>query len=347
MTPRALRAPLALAPSRLFAALLLAVSITACEDSLAPPELNHVVIAVAGQTVVTLPLAIMEQKGFFTEEGLDVEIIHTGSSTDSRDALLSGTADVVMSNYEQLLQIREAQNTDAVSFVLFGNVPGPAFGVRTALAGTIKSAKDLGGRKVGISATGSLSHNLVRYLLRKEGVAESAVNFVVVGLGLAAEAAIETGQVDALASVDPAMTDLQNRGAIQILTDTRTLAGTRALYGGDFTGTTFFVRRSFLERYPVTTQRLTNASIKALRWMHDATPQQIAAVLSDEYVAGDRHLFEQILQNSPGMFSTDGRFAEATLNRVIGIASLFDPTIAGASIKVGDTYTNAFLDRVP
>jgi hypothetical protein len=52
-----------------------------------------------------------------------------------------------------------------------------------------------------------------------------------------------------------------------------------------------------------------------------------------------------MIKNSPGMFSTNGQFDEAALTRVIGAAGLFDPAVAAAGIKVGDTYTNVFVSR--
>jgi NitT/TauT family transport system substrate-binding protein len=327
--------------------LLLATLTTACEEGVTEPEIINVTLAVAGPTnVVLLPLSVMQAKGFFAEEGLNVTILATASSADTRTAFISGAADVAMSNYEQLLSTRTSGGTDAVSFVLFGNTPGPALAVRFSLAGSIKTAKDLSGRKVGISSPSSPSHNLVRYLLRKEGVAESAVTFVSVGLGEPAEAALESGQIDALSSVDPAITDLQIRGTGQVISDTRTLVGTRAVYGGDYTGATLYARRTFIEQHPEATQRLTNAAMKALRWMAASTPEQIVAALSDAQVNGQRDLYVQMLRNSPGMFSTDGLLVEATLNRVIATAGLFDPSIAAAGIMVGDTYTNVFVNRV-
>lgn len=325
----------------------LLLTLTACDEGITEPELTHVTLAVAGPTnVVLLPLSVMQAKGFFAEEGLNVTILATASSADTRAAITSGAADVAMGNYEQILSNRTGGNTDPVSFVLLGNVPGPALAVRNSLAGSIRSAKDLSGRKIGISSPSSLSHNLVRYLLRKEGIAESAVTFVPVGLGEPAEAALESGQVDALSSVDPAITDLQLRGTAQVIADTRTLVGTRAVYGGDYTGPSLYARRSFIQQYPETTQRLTNAAMKALRWMAASTPEQIVAALSDAHVNGQRPLYVQMLEHSPGMFSTDGLLLEATLNRVIATAALFDPAIASASIRVSDTYTNTFVNRV-
>jgi NitT/TauT family transport system substrate-binding protein len=332
---------------RSFLIALVAFSLSSCDEGVFGPELQHVTIAVPGQTnMIFLPLSVIEQLGYFREEGLEVSIVNVASGAEARQALLDGTADVLMSNYEQSLTLRASQSTDAVAFALFGSVPGLALGVRTSQAATVKSAKDLAGKKVGISSPSSGSHNLVRYLLRKEGVAETSVTFTAVGLGETAEAALESGQVDALSSLDPAITDLQQRSTITVLADTRTLNGTIAVYGGPYTGGAFFTRRAFVEQYPETTQRLTNAAVRALRWMSTQTPEQIVAALSDKYVGGQRSLYVAMLKNSPGMFSADGRFDQAVLTRVISTVALFDTGIAGAGIDVTKTYTNSFVERV-
>jgi NitT/TauT family transport system substrate-binding protein len=332
-------------PLRLIA-LLLFFSVSACDEGLTGPERANVTIAVAGQSnLIFLPLTLAQERGYFAAEGLTVTILNVASGADARNAVVNGTADVAMGFYEHVFTLRASQNVDGVAFVLFGDAPGVAVGVRPALASTVKSIKDLSGRKIGISSNGSGSHNTIRYLLRKENIAESAVTFVPVGLNEAAEAALELGQIDALSNIDPAITDLQLRNGITLLSDTRTRAGTQAVYGGDYAGTSFYAKRSFLEQYPGTAQALANASVKTLAWMAASTPEQILAPLSDSFLGGQRSLYVQMLKNSTGMFVNDGHFDESALTRVLQAFSLFDAAVAGANISVGATYTNEFVNR--
>ena len=57
-------------------------------------------------------------------------------------------------------------------------------------------------------------------------------SYVSVGAGQTAIAAARRGEIDALVSVDPVINLLDSEKAIRIVADTRTVEGTRQVYGG-------------------------------------------------------------------------------------------------------------------
>jgi NitT/TauT family transport system substrate-binding protein len=330
---------------RLFAILFSLLLLPACNEGVFGPEKATITIATPGQTnVILLPISIIEQLGYFADEGLDVRILNVPSGVDARNALLDGRADVTMGFYETSLNLGAGDN-EGVAFVEVTHVPGLVLVVRSALASSTRSARDLVAKRVGVTSLGAPSHNFARYLLRKENTAESGVTFVAVGQGATAESALESGQIDALVSVDPSITRLVQRGSAVILADSRTLANTTSIYGAPYTTSSFFATRGFIDRNPETTQRITNAAVRALKWMAGSTPEQIIAALPDAYVGGQRDLYVSILKSSPGMYSTDGRLDESVLRSVIALAGSFDASVASANIDVTKTYTNRFVDR--
>lgn len=105
--------------------------------------------------------------------------------------------------------------------------------------------------------------------------------------------------------------------------------------------------RAWLERNPDTAQRLVNAMVRGLRWMQGKSPEEIAAVLPEEYFLGDRALYLKVLRNSLESFSPTGRFSDTAPLRPLTVLSAFDPNVARARIDLKRTYTNEFVDRVP
>ena len=84
-----------------------------------------------------------------------------------------------------------------------------------------KSAADLKGMKIGVTAPGSSSHFFVLYLMAKAGLQPTDATLVGVGGGAAAVEAMKNGSIDATANFDPVITRLEQDGIIRIVTDTR------------------------------------------------------------------------------------------------------------------------------
>ena len=302
------------------------------------------ILAVGGKTaVVYLPLTVAEQQRFFEAEGLEVEIQDLQGGAKALQALVGGSADVVIGYYDHAIQMH-AKNKEITAISLLGRYPGLVIGVRSDLTG-VSNIGGLKGMKVGVTAPGSSTQFMVDFLLTRHGLRPSDVSIVGIGAGGTAVAAIEQKQVDALVNMDPMITVLEARGLIRLLVDTRTERGTNEVYGGEYPGASLYTTGEFIDRYPTTAQRLVTAIIKALRWIHDRTPEQVAAGLPESYFAGNRELYLKGLTSSREMFSLDGRFSETAPPKVLNVLSQFDESVARATIDLSKTYTNRFVDE--
>ena len=71
-----------------------------------------------------------------------------------------------------------------------------------------------------------------------------------VGLGATAVAAIEQGQVDAVVTLDPAVTVLKARHPdLRLLADTRSAADTEALFGSGYPGGALYTLQSWIDEF--------------------------------------------------------------------------------------------------
>ena len=140
------------------AALLALAALAQAQGAL---EKIKVHIAVGGKSAFYyLPLTIADQLGYFKAEGLDITISDFAGGSQALRAVVGGSADVVSGAYEHTISL-QGKKQHFQAFVLQGRLPQISMGVATAKAANYKSPKDLKGMKIGVSAPGSSTNNLV------------------------------------------------------------------------------------------------------------------------------------------------------------------------------------------
>ena len=172
-----------------------------------------------------MPFFVAVGQNLFAKHGVEAEVSQFPGGARAMQALLGGSSDVVCGYYEHTVQLA-AKNAKLTAFVLQAQNSGLVLGVRKELAGQIKSAADLKGRKIGVSAPGSATHLFAMQLMAKAGLKPTDASAIGVGTTQTAITAFERGDIDALSLFDPIMNDLQTKGAAVILADARDAAGT-------------------------------------------------------------------------------------------------------------------------
>lgn len=309
----------------------------------AKPEKTEVRLGVGGKPLLYyLPLTIAEKKGFFEEQGLNVAINDFAGGSKSLQALVGGSVDVVTGAYEHTIRMQN-KGQDVVGVCNLGRFPGIVIAVRKDLAGEIKSIADLKGRSMGVTAPGSSTALMLQYALLKNGLQATDVSVVGVGGGAGGVAAIKQKQVDGLSHLDPVIAQLQFDGDIEVLLDTRTEAGTRELFGGPNPAATLYTTGAFIKENPVTTQRLVNGLLAALKWLQTASAEDVAATVPEEYLLGNRELYMQAFENSKEMYSPDGVVAKEGYESIMAMLKTLDPELANADVPYEKTFDARFV----
>ena len=309
-------------------------------------EKRDVHIAVGGQaSFYYLPLTIAERLGYFKDEGINLKLSDFAGGAVALRAVVGGSADVVSGAYEHTISL-QSKKQYFQAFVAQGRLPQIAFGVVSAKAAGIKSFKDLKGLKVGVSAPGSSTHNLVKQLLTMGGLDPSKdVAIIGVGLGATAITAIKSGQVDAISNTDPVITKLEQDNSIKVLADTRTLKGTEAVWGAPLPAGVLHAAIEFVQKHPNTVQALANAIVRADKWIAKASATDVAKVVPESYLLGDRALYLFSYDKVKEAISPDGLFSDAGARATVKSLAAFDPAIKPAEIDLAKTYTNEFARK--
>ena len=329
----------------LAAALLLFAAAFTASGEAGKPELSKVRLAVGGKPALFyLPLTVTERLGYFRAEGLDLEISDFPGGARALQALIGGSADVVTGAYDHTIQM-QAKNQRIVAVGQLGQFPGYVLGVLTGKAPGYRSPADLKGMKIGVTAPGSSTHFMVQHLMVKHGLKRDDASFVGVGTGASAVAAVQRGEIDAVVNVDPVISLLESQSLIKVVADTRTLAGTREVFGGAYPAAVLYAAQAFIDGNPRTTQALVNALVRGLTWIASHPAEEVAGVMPEDYALGNKPLYVRAIASSLPMYSRDGRFDRQAGETAYAVLKAFDPDVGKARIDVPATFTNAFVEK--
>jgi NitT/TauT family transport system substrate-binding protein len=308
-------------------------------------EKKKITVAVGGKSLLYyLPLTIAERKGYFKNEGLEVEIVDFPGGAKALQAMVGGSADIVSGAYEHTINMH-AKGQPIVGLALQGRYNGIVFGVSKAHAAKYKSAADLKGMKVGVTAPGSSTHMAVQNLAVRAGLKPDDFSAILVGASAGAVAAMKRGNIDAISNLDPVITKLETDGDIVVVTDTRTAKGMKEVYGGAYHAGCIYAPIDWVKKNPNTTQAVVNAMVRAVVWLRSASVDDVIATVPKDYYGADLALYRgSLLKNKEG-YSPDARFSMEGAQNVHKVLNQFVPEVQKAKIDLAQTFDNSFADR--
>jgi len=308
-------------------------------------EKTKVQIAVGGKALIYyLPLTIAEVRGYFKDEGLDVSIADFAGGSKALQAVVGGSADVVSGAFEHTLAM-QAKGQAYRAFVLQGRAPMIGVGVSKKNIPGYKGPADLKGKKIGVTAPGSSTNMVVSFFLAKHGLKASDVSIIGVGAGAGAVTALRSGQIDAISNTDPVVSMLEMPGDIQVIVDTRTLKDTQDIFGGNMPAGCLYAPQSFVEANPNTVQALTNAMVRADKWIQKAGAEEIAKVVPQNYLLGDPAVYKTAISKSMEGLSPDGIIPEDGAATALKALAAFTPGFDASKIDAAKVWTNEFARR--
>jgi NitT/TauT family transport system substrate-binding protein len=308
-------------------------------------EKPKVALAVGGKNLLYyLPLTVAETLGYFKNEGLDVTINDFAGGAQSLRALVGGSVDVVSGAFEHTVNM-QAKGQKLRAFVLMGRAPQIVLGVNPKVMPNFKSVADLKGKKIGVTAPGSSTNVMANFVLAKAGLKPSDVSIVGVGASSGAVAAMRSGQIDAISNLDPVITLLQRSGDLKVISDTRIVPEAEKVFGGPMPAACLYAKTEFVDKNPATVQALTNAIVRADKWIQAAGPGDIIKAVPETYLLGDRAVYIDAFLAAKGALSPDGMFPEKGPDTAFRALASIDAEIASAKLDLAAVYTNDFVKK--
>jgi NitT/TauT family transport system substrate-binding protein len=324
-------------PILLVLALALLPSATMAQTAVEHPKIE---LGAAAATVSYVVPYIAMAKGYFKDEGLDVNAANFQSGVKALQAMLGGSVDAVVGSYSHTLTMA-SKGQKVRYFVSFLRCPGYVVGLSKGQ--TAKTMKDLKGLKIGVTSPGSSTHQALNYLVSKAGLATDSYTPVGVGNTAGAVAAVKNSKIDATITVEPIVSLLLKDNDMTMLLDARTEKASREGFGGSYPEGGLYAREDFIKKNPKTIQALTNAIVRADEWLQKASAAEVIAALPPEVVGNDPQTFGKSVENMRSCFSPDGLVADDGPAHVLDILATSEPALRDAKIDIAQTYTNDFV----
>ena len=195
------------------------------------------------------PIYVAKEKGYFSEEGIEVEIIQNLPYKEINEKFRNNEVDGAFNQLSDVFSLLEEGIPS--KFVLIADYTYGADAI--AAKPKIEKVEDLKGKKIGIDGLYTFSHLLVLKLLEKHGLTEVDVQFENIAV-LDMPKAMEEGLVDAGHVYEPAISEAKEKG-FKIIADSSETPG--LIVDG-----LFFHKKIVVER-PEDIQKFINAWFKA------------------------------------------------------------------------------------
>jgi len=306
---------------------------------------DKITLMVGGyEKIIYLPAKLAERLGYFKDEGLDVELLNEGAGVDAENEMLAGAVQGVVGFYDHCVDL-QVKGKYIESVVQMGQAPGEVELVSNKYP-NVRSMADLKGKTLGVTGLGSSTNFLTQFLMVKAGVPLGQFTSSPVGAGSTLIIAMQQDKIQAGMTTEPTITRLVKTNQARVLVDLRTRESTSAALGGTYPAASLYMPTEWVNSHKPVVQKLTNAFVKTLRYIHTHSGAEIAAKMPKDFFVGDADGYIKALDAGKGMFTVDGVMPKGGPETVLQVLSTFSPSVKGKTIDLSRTYTTEFVSKV-
>ena len=239
-------------------------------------NLTKVKIAEVTHSVFYAPQYIALEKGFFKEEGLDIELTLTSGADNVMAAVLSGDADIGLSGSEATIYVYNQGEKDYIkTFAQLTQKDGSFLVSRE----NIKDFKveDLKGKYIIGGREGGMPEMTLEYALKQKGIDPKKDLTIDTSIDFASMAgAFIGGTGDFVALFEPLATKVVNEGYGYKVAQLGTLTD-------NIPYTAYNAKTSYLEKSKDTIKAFERAIQKGLDFVHEKTSDEITTAIMNQF----------------------------------------------------------------
>jgi NitT/TauT family transport system substrate-binding protein len=247
------------------------------------PKVEKVRLSEVVRSVFYAPLYVAINKGFFKEQGIDIDLSTAWGTDKSAAALVSGSVDVSLMGPEGALYVYNqgaanylvafAQLTKGDGSFLMGRKPMPDF-----------DWKDLRGKTIIGARKGGMPEMVLEYVLKQNGInIQKDVNILQNIQFTATSGAFQSGVGDYIALFEPTVSVLEKEGIAHVVASFRVASGVVPY-------TVFHARKDMITKKAGMLQRFTNAVYKGEIWVQNHSAAQIVENIQSFFPDTDKDI---------------------------------------------------------
>ena len=239
-------------------------------------NLEKITLSEVAHTIFYAPMYVAIEKGYFREEGIDIDLILANGADKVMASLLSGDADIGFSGSEATIYVYNGGEKDYVkTFSQLTQKDGSFIVSREKIdnftLSDLKGKDIIGGRAAG------MPEMTLEYSLKQNGIdPRSDVNIDTSIAFAAMGGAFIGGQGDFVTLFEPTATSVEKQGYGYVVASVGEL-------GGIVPYTSFSARNSFIKNNPNLIMKFNNAIQKGLNYVHKNTDIDVAKAILKQF----------------------------------------------------------------
>lgn len=257
-------------------------------------------LAEVTHSVFYAPLYVAIEKGYFEEEGINLELTTTWGGDKTMTTLLSGGADIALIGSETTIYVHAQGAADPIiNFAQLTQTDGTFLVSRTPIDNfewdMLKESTFLGQRK------GGMPQMVGEFVLKKHHINPQQDLQLIQNIDFANIAnSFASGTGDFVQLFEPTASVFEQEGKGYIVASFGTESGSVPY-------TTFMAKKSYLNEHPELAQKFTNAIYKAQQWVESHSPSEIADMVAPQFDDTPIELLETVIERyqSQDSFATD------------------------------------------
>ncbi|WMV75719.1 ABC transporter substrate-binding protein [Geobacillus thermodenitrificans] len=296
--------------------LLLLLPLVACGNDADQKEktLTKVRLAEVTRSIFYAPQYVALAKGFFEEEGLDVELTTTWGGDKTMTTLLSGGADIALVGSETSIYVyAQGTNDPVINFAQLTQTDGTFLVSRKKIDNftweMLKGSTFLGQRK------GGMPQMVGEFVLKQHGIDPHQDLKLIQNVDFANIAnAFASGTGDFVQLFEPTASIFEQEGKGYIIASFGTESG-RVPY------TTYMAKQSYMNKNKDIIEKFTRAIYKAQQWVESHSTAEIAKVIQPYFEDTELDIIETVVDRykSQGSYATDPILDEEEWNNLQNI----------------------------
>ena len=304
-------------------------------------DLEKIVITEPVRGYHWAPVYLAQTLGYLAEEGLEAEF-QSVSGTPPFAALFSGDAQFTLVGIESAMIVNEKGQGAKVLASTSQKYPYSIIGATEDYT-TLESLRD-GIVAGGVNTSGG-PYSFAMACMNYAGLTPETDVSVITMASVGYAAAIEAGELQAAVSTNPwaAKILLDNGG--QVIVDGTDDAAIQDIIGSaSYELFVLMTSDEYLSTNPETVQKVMNAVAKAMQWMENATPEEIAANLLPLFEGAEEELlYDAQYDKERSITSYTGYHTESGFQAALNLSKLAGD-ITG-DLTEDQIYDETFLDK--
>lgn len=288
-----------------------ALLLTSCGPKKAE-EAVKVRIGEVTRSLFYAPEYVAVAKGFFKDQGLDIELTTTPGGDKTMTALLSGGIDVALVGSETSIYVQQQGSGDPViNFAQLTQTDGTFLVSRKAITGSfdwnsLKGSTFLGQRK------GGMPQMAGEFTLKKHSInPQKDLNLIqnIDFANIATAFASGTGEYVQLFEPQASVFEKQGKGYV---------VASFGVESGHLPYTVFMAKKSYIDKNSAVVQKFANALQNAQNWVQASSVEEITEAIASYFPDTDKEIIKSSVKRykDQGSFATDGIIDEQEWNNL-------------------------------